>query len=447
MRYGIRLAGSISLAIFLVFCCCMLFAFSKPYGMSAKAEQKMIAGSISSNPMSVATGATITVSGSGWTEPDGEPVSLGYVQVSLGHMNVSYCLIVSGAQVSSFTNGAFSGSLQFPSGTPPGIYRICATFGTTTAFANTFTILTPSSPQISIAFSKPPPTRWATVSGSNYYPAGTTVHLFWETANGKIMFTIPSAVSNRSGQISSTFRIRASITSGSYKIAATVSNQPALTSSITFSYNALTPTPIPSPTTTPSPTPVTTPKPSPTLASTPVATTPVATPIATQTIGATTPPGSTNNHKTASTDISSNNASMPIVLIGATSAVTAMLAAMLIFVLYFRRKKAHALHIAAKVGPTQNSPLTWKHFQTNDMPFPKQNGSMPAQLAWHESSEPTPEQLQMSPYVHLLQQPEASQTQPNSEPYRFTPDDPHFESMKQRVQMGLFVTPGMRRDG
>src|SRR5215467_8703103 len=121
MRYGTRLASSICLATILAFCLCAWLYVTTQFVPSAHANQIKNSGSVSSSPSSGPVGATISVSGSGWSEPDGE-------QVSLGYMIESFYSIVSNAQASSFKNGAFSGSLQLPNGTPPGTYSICATF-------------------------------------------------------------------------------------------------------------------------------------------------------------------------------------------------------------------------------------------------------------------------------------------------------------------------------
>jgi len=399
------------------------------------AAQKMLTGSVSSSPTSGPVGATISVSGSGWSEPDGE-------QVSFGYMIASNCSLVSGAQAGIFKNGSFSGSFRFPNGTPAGTYSICAEFGTTTAVANTYTILTESSPQISISLSTQPGTTQATISGSNYYPAGTNVNLFWETTNGTVIFTIPPAVSNSSGHISKTFSIPTSVSSGPYKIVATITGQPALTSSAAFTYNAPKPTPTPTPSPTPSPAKDPTPAATPTIA-----TTPVATPIATQTVGANTPPSSQKNDQTPSSGTSNNDANMPVVLIGATAGVLAILAFILLIMFFNRRKNARALQIAAEVAPTQSSPMTWQNYQASGMLYPIQNSSMPAQLAWPVTSAPSPpQQLQMSPYAHLLQQPVEGQSNAGNEAYGLRSGNANLESIKQQVQMGLFATPGTGQD-
>ncbi len=430
MRCGTRFANSICIAAIFAFCLYTLFSFTKLLVPLAHAKQNRITGSVSSSPSSGPVGATISVSGSGWKEPDGE-------QVSLGYMIESYCSTDSGAQASSFQNGSFSGSFRLPDGTPMGTYLICATFGTTTAVGNSYTILTESSPKISIALSLQPGTQQATVSGSNYYPAGTRVNLFWETTTGKVIFTIAPVVSNSGGLISKTFTVPTSITSGAYKIAATIHGQPALTSSVSFTFKAPTPSPTPSPTPDPK-----------AMVSPTVVATKVATPLATRAVSATTPPGSQHNGQTPSSDASINDAKMTTVIIAASAGVLAIIATFLFVALFIRRKKARALHMASLVRPDRINPMTWQNFQTTDMPYPTQNGSMPAPLPRPVTpAPPSPQPLQMSPYVHLLQQPEAGHSNPTNETNGLAPGDPQLESIKQQVQKGLFATPGMRRDG
>jgi hypothetical protein len=436
MKYSARLASCICLATSVMVCLSVFCSSTTRFVAPVHAERESITGSVSSSPSSGPIGATISVSGSGWSEPDGE-------QVSLGYMIESICLPVSDAQASTFKSGSFSGWLYLPNETPPGTYLICATFGSKTEVANNYMLLSVSPPQISITLSTQAREQQATISGSNYFPAGTTVNLFWESTNGSPIFTIKPAVSNSNGSISRTFMIPTSITSGSYKIAASVSGQPALNSTVTFTYNAPTPTPTPTPSPTPSP--VSDPTPVQKLSPT-VVTTPVATAISTQTVEATTPVSSqnTNTDQTPSSSTSSKDANTPIVLVGATIGVLALLATSLIIVLVSRRRKVRSIHPPA-VTPTQTSPISWQNNQFGDMPYPTNNSSM-AVPPWTAVSTSPPQPLQISPYAHLLQQPEGGSSGLTNESTKLTLDDPNIESIKQQVQMGLFATSGHRRD-
>jgi hypothetical protein len=376
------------------------------------------------------------VSGSSWSEPDGEQVSFGYIIASA-------CFIVSNAHTGLFRSGSFSGWLHLPNGTPQGTYSICATFGSTTAVANTYTVLTETSPQISISFSIEVGEQQATISGSNYLPAGTTVNLYWETTNGNIIFTIDPAVSNSNGLISRTFTVPTTIASGSYKIVANVGGQqPTLSSSAAFTYKALIPTPTP----TPSPTQHQAVNPTPIQHVTPKAVTTAVAPVpSTPTMDATALVGSQNTHtgQTPSLSTTSNesntNHSISIILIGGITGMIALLSTILIIAFFMRRKKTHSKDITAIVGSAQSSPVSRQNNQFDGMLYPIYNGSIAV-------SEPSPQQLQISPYTHLLQQPERGFTDHTGEPGTLTPNDPNLESIKRQVQIGLFATSGNRRD-
>ena len=444
MKYGARLVSSVCLATSVVFCFTVMFYSTVHFVTRAHAQRVSPTGSISSSPSSGPVTATISVSGTGWShEPDSE-------QVSLGYMIATYCTIVSDAQAGTFKNGSFSGSLHLPNGTPLGTYSICATFGGTTAVANnTYTVLTESSPQIKFSLAKQAGVQQVTITGSNYLPAGTKVNLFWETTNGSVIYTITPAVSNNDGLISRTFIVPTTIASGSYKIVANVAQQPTLSSSVTFTYNALTPTPTPSPTPPPASDPTPTQHLSPTAA-----TTAVATPILTPTIAATalvssqntntgqTPTSGSNTNNNAST-----NQLTKFALIGSIIGAVALLATIPIIVLFIRRKKARSIDIVPTVGPMPGSSMSWQNNQFGSTPYPVNNGSMAVSPPWPvASTPPSPQKLQVSPYTHLLQQPEGGSSVLTNEPAKGTQDDLDIESIKRQVQMGLFATPGNRRD-
>ena len=171
MKHGARLASGVCLATSVVFCLSVVYYSTTRFAAPVHAARESIIGIVSSSPSSGPVGATISISGSGWPESDGE-------QVSLGYMIASYCSIVPDAQTSTFKSGSFSGWLRLPNGTPLGSYSICATFGSTTAIANTYTVLSESSPQITISPSILTAVQQAMIIGSYYFPAGTTVNLF-----------------------------------------------------------------------------------------------------------------------------------------------------------------------------------------------------------------------------------------------------------------------------
>jgi hypothetical protein len=448
MKYGARIASSACLATTIVFSLSVLFYSTTRDVTPVHAEKEFITGSVSSSPTSGPVGAMISISGSGWPDPDGE-------QVSFGYMIESYCSIVPEAQAGTFNSGSFSGSLQLPNGTPLGTYQICATFGSTTANANTYTVLTESSPQVSISFSTQKGKQQATISGSNFLPAGTTVNLFWETTIGNVIFTITPAVSDSNGLISRTFIVSTTIKSGSYKIVASVGGQqPTLSASAPFTYKVPTPPPTPTPTTTPPPTPLPATDPTPTQQLTPTTVpTTVVTAISTPTIGVTALVGSqnTNTGQTPSSHTTSNdpntNQSTSMVLIGSITGGLALLATTLIIGLFIRRKKARSIEIATAVQPTQSSPMSWQNNQLDGTLNPITKGSIGVSQPWPVSSTPpSQQQLQISPYTHLLHQPERGNSALTSEAIRLTPDDPNIETIKRQVQMGLFATSGNRRN-
>jgi hypothetical protein len=438
MKHGARLAGSVCLATCMVFCLTVLCYSTARDVSSAQAARKPVTRSVSSSPSSGPSGAIISISGSDWPDPDGE-------QVNFGYLIASDCSIVPDYQSSTLQNGSFSGWLRWPNGTPLGVYSICATFGSTTAIANTYTVLSQSSPQIVISPSRLTAGQQATITGANFFPAGITVQLFWKTTDGRIILTLTPAISNSNGLISRTFIVpTTTFASGTYKIVASVGGgqQPTLSSSATFSYYPPTPTPIPSPT----PRPASDPTPTQHHSHT-AATTVGATPIVTPTIGSTATVGSQNTDagQTPSTGPTGNaaitNLSTSMVITGGVIGFLALLTAILITVLLIRSKKAHSTSATETVGSPVNSPFTWQNNQggssvPGSMLFPINSGSM---------APPTPLQLQVSPYAHLLHQSDGGSTGLANDPSRIAPDDPNLASIKRQVQMGLFATPGQRQ--
>ena len=451
MKHGTRLASSVCLATSAVLCLTTLFY------SSAHATRVTITGSVVSSPSSGPVGAIIAISGLGLPDPDGE-------QVSFGYMIASYCSIVPDSQASTLHDGSFSGWLRWPNGTPLDTYTVCATFGNTTATASTYTVLSDSAPQVSISPSLLTAGTQATITGSNYYPAGTTVQLSWETVNGSVQFSISPAISNGNGSISRTFVVpTTSLPSGSYRIIAAVGGDqpPTLSSSATFTYNA----PLPSPTPSPRPDPTATQQLSPTATATAVATL-----IITPTIGSTpstvSPNTNTGHTPTLNTKPTTNQSTSILLLVGGTGFLV-LLTAIPIIVLLTRRKKAHLKKMMEEVGSPTNGLLSWQDVQNGNafpgnMPFPNNtsNTSMPpwpVPPANRESTSPplvgmqstliSPQQVQTSPYVHLLQQPNGGSIGLVNDHGAIASNDPNFEIIKRQAQMGLFAIPGQRWNG
>lgn len=459
MKHGARLASRFCLASSLALCLTIAIYSSARALSPAHPTNKTVTASVVSSPTSGPVGAIIAISGSGWPDPDGE-------QVSFGYLIASYCSLVPGSQPGIFHSGSFSGWFRWPGGTPLGTYPVCATFGNTTAPANNYTVLSESAPQISISPSILTAGTQATVTGSNFYPANTTVQLSWETANGIVKFGLSPAISNANGLFSKTFVVPStSLTSGPYKIVALVGGgqPPTLSSSATFTYNA--PVPVPSPTPSPALNPTATQQVSPTATPTAAASSPVTTP----TKVSTPLPGSQNTSagQTPTSGITTNttttNQPTDLLPIVGGIGVLALLAATLIIVLLVRRNKARSQKIVVDVG----SPIT------SSMPFPMNNGlntpiqpwPVPTanggyvgpgpvgQIAHAYNSQPpvsnqstpfSPQPLQVSPYVDLLNQPNGGSAGSGHDHPIITPNDPDFEAIKKQAQIGLYAIPGQR---
>jgi hypothetical protein len=133
----------------------------------ADAKREHIGGTVQSSPSSGPVGAIITVSGAGWPEADG-------TQVSFGYMIADNCSTVADSQVGTLSGGSFSGWFRWPVGTVLTTYTVCAIIGSQTAPANTtYTVLSLSAPQVAISPLTLTAGTQATITGSNYFPAGT----------------------------------------------------------------------------------------------------------------------------------------------------------------------------------------------------------------------------------------------------------------------------------
>ena len=125
----------------------------------------------------------------------------------------------------------------------------------------------------------------------------------------------------------------------------------------------------------------------------------------------------------------------------------ALLSTMLIVVFFTRRKKARSKEIIASIGPTQSSTMSRQNNQFRSMPYLINNGSTAVSQPWSIApTQSSQQQLHISPYTHLLWQPEGGSSGLTSEPTKMTLDDPTIESIKRQVQIGLFATSGNRRD-
>src|SRR6266699_266206 len=484
MKLGARFTRVVLIVASIMSCLAVLLFSALHFILPAHASSAIVKASVTSSPSSGPVGTTITVSGSGCTEPDG-------TQVSFGYMTNSSFLTVTDSQTGTLTGGNFSGWFHWPQGTPLGTYPVCADDGTTTVIDNTFTLLSESAAQISISPTTLTKGQQATITGSNFFPAGTTVQLFWETANGKVDFGLNPAVSNNNGNIVRTFTVPATtLPGGSYMIKAIVGGgqPPTLSASATFTYKA----PVHSPTPTPSPSPVSNrplpPQPSPTAtaAATPTLTTTASptVPAATQTsnTGQTPTSNTPTNTSTASSNsggVTSTNQPGGTFLIAGASGSFILLIALLAAALLIRRKKSRSGIMTGQahpaVGPNTNGALSWQNGFGNGVPLAVNNTAASPASSWimppvnggqadpypvsqvaptHNGTPPIGEQparlssipLPFTPYTQLLQQPAGDSAGPNVSDPVLVLYDPTLEAMKKQAQMGLFAVPGQRKD-
>ncbi len=145
MKHGARRASSTCLVASMLWC--LAAFFSTAYGISpAHAIRAAVTGSLASSPSSGPVGATITVSGSGWSSEEGE-------QISFGSMTDSTCSSRADAQPGRIQSGSFSGWFSWPQGTPLGTYTVCTIREGAAIQSNTSTVLSESGPQKEIQFS------------------------------------------------------------------------------------------------------------------------------------------------------------------------------------------------------------------------------------------------------------------------------------------------------
>jgi hypothetical protein len=397
--------------------------------------------------------------------PDGTQVSFGYMVVE------SYCLIVPDSQTGTLSGGFFSGWFRWPQGTPLNTYTVCANVGGTTATANTFSVLSASAPQISITPTTLTAGQQATITGANFFPAGTAVQLFWETAKGSIDFGITPVTSNNNGSISRTFTVPATaLPGGSYMIEAVVgrSQPPALSASAPFTYTtpAHNPTPTPSRTSTPtlSPTAAATKGTTPTVSST--------TPAATQnpTTSQTPVLNTTSNDSSNAGGSTPPNQSGSVLLIAGVIGSLVLLITLLAIVLLIRHKKARSRKMIRRATPAAglntNGVSPWQNGLSASPPLGK---GMPGQFspasAWvappvnggqavstnngathggTQAASPSSKPLPFTPYTQLLQQSVGGSVD-TGKPV-LAPYDPTLEAMKRQAQIGLFAVPGQHGD-
>ncbi len=481
---ALRVVGvGIFMMVTLCFAAPSFIAFHTALGAyAASPSLRMITGSISSSPSAGPAGTAITVSGSGWGGTNATPVSFGY-QVNAG------CSIVADSQSGSLSNGSFSGWFRWPSGTALNTFHVCAMLGNVMEVAGNFTVLSSSPPGVLISPSTLAPNTHATITASNYYPAGTQVNFLWMSGNTTVD-NLNSVASNTSGVATLTFTVpNFSISSGSYSINATSGGgQPAtLSSSTNFMYNepVAPPTPTSNPSPTPSPfpsptlSPTASPMPSPTATATVTATT-TATTGATPTIGASptvpssqTPAsnGTTPGNNSSNTGTPATGSSSKMLLVGGLAVLLiALLVGLIAALLIGRRRKAARAQATAIPPRMPNSPgqVPWTNpqgvFMNNGAMPPVLNNGMPVNngLPGHTNA------ASFAPYNPVsgpgMFPPRANNVPPatpntpipvplgagavagNGNATFAFPADPALDAMRRQVQSGLFAAPRPFKD-
>ncbi len=473
--------------------CLTVFGISARSPVSRVHGSAAIVGSISSSPASGPVGTTITVSGSGWGQPNGTPVTFGYFVNST-------CSLVSDSQSGSISGGAFSGWMRWPLDTPVNTYTLCAVIDGATHTAGTFRVLSISAPSVAITPGSLQENQQATIIANNYVPADTAINFFWTLTNGSIVESLGSAISNSVGTALLTFTVPVMpLVSGSYLIEADGgTGQPVpYSATVSFAYAAPvvppspTPGPKPSPTVTPAATPpppavgsvtaTATAAPSPTAGATPTQVNGGATPTAVANGGSGLPtssstPATGSGGGGASTSLSSTL--LPTVgIIGALVIVIALLALALVL---RRRKSRQVARLRSSKGPAGASPgqLAPGQMMMPGMIQPFQQGGQPGAPSLAGQYVGTPYSRVPSPgygpqygsgnaqngqvgaapvqapiaYRSLLvstMPPSNGPTPQNSDGsgVMSPPVDPSLDAMRRRAQTGLFVAPMPPRGG
>ena len=473
---ALRVVGVVTLCVAAL----SFLAFHSAPHARATGLSRFITGTISSSPYSGPAGTTISVSGSGWGGTDGTPVSFGY-EVK------SSCSTVADSQSGSLSGGSFSGWFRWPSGTVLNTFRVCAMLGNVMEVAGSFSVLSSSPPAVSISPSTLAPGTHATITASNYYPAGTSVNFLWMSGNS-VVENLNSVVSNTSGAAILTFTVpKLSIASGPYSINASAGGgQPAtLFSSTNFTYSVPvvppSPTARPSPTMTPGITPTTTPAVTPTATARVTATTASPTAGASPTIGNSQTPttngtNSGNNGGTGTGAPASSSPGNALLTGGVAVLAGALLAAIAVLLLLNRRRKA--ARAKAKVMPPRlpgnPNPVAYPSYNPVSIPgmSAPQPGNMPVMPpmpapvpvgagvpmgngnSFAPAAHPGPGTM---PPVPLSPQPPAWLTNPSlngsapagagsAPPTMSIPADPALDAIRRQAQSGLFVSPRPFRD-
>lgn len=215
------------------------------------APRSFAARTFTVSPTQGPVGAVITVSSSRAFYPDGTQVAPGYT------VDSQTCITVSGGQLGVVHNHTFSSWFRWPAGTGTGSFGICLTAsGFGSIQVGTYQALSDAAPHVSVAPTGLNAGKQATVTGSNYLPAGSSVDLIWRSANGGQSISLGSVSSDASGKFTHTFIVPAHASTGSYTLTGVVGagQPPTLSAMATFHVNGITIVVVPTPTAYPSPT-------------------------------------------------------------------------------------------------------------------------------------------------------------------------------------------------
>ncbi len=226
------------------------FAFAAPH-FFARAE------TYNSSPSQGPVGAVIAVTGSGVNFPDGTQINFGYMPT------FPNCTGASDSQPGIVHGGAFSGWFRWPAGTGTGTFQLCAAAnGSNQPFflRTTYNVLSTSAPQVAVAPATLDAGKQATVSGTNFLPAGTSVNFIWRAASGGQSISLGAVSSDATGAFTQNFTVPSKSGTSSYTLTATAGSgqPPTLSASTTFPVNGITIVVVPTPTAHPSPTAVST---------------------------------------------------------------------------------------------------------------------------------------------------------------------------------------------
>ncbi|HVB74824.1 MAG TPA: hypothetical protein VNE38_14820 [Ktedonobacteraceae bacterium] len=428
----------------------------------AGASLIVISGSAQSSPSAGPAGTVITVSGSGWMLADG-------IQVTFGYLVGSKCSVVADSQNGTLNDGNFRGWFRWPAVTTLNTYQVCAMPGNRTALAGSFSVQSITPPGVSISPSALSANQQATITASNFYPAGTLVNFAWVASDNTVIDTLNSALSDANGVAVLSFPVpNFLIAGGSYIMQAYVGNgqPPTLFASTGFTFNA----PVVPPSPTPAPKLSPTPSPAATQTST-ATTTPTTRASATATTGATpTATGSqapTTNGTTSGNNSSGNtgtpatsSSSAPLLFLGVAGLLILLFAGTgLAFMLSHRRKAARKVMHAIPPGmPVNASQVSWSNSQgafMNNMPVLAAPPAMPVQVgtamfAGSVAPPPTTQQQPITPPAWLTMLPAGGTANVASRETTSrtlaAANDPVLEAMRQQVQSGLFAAPGPYKD-